>query len=42
MNALMSQVCAINKTKSEDFIYNHPSDDLVQSQEKNSVKLIVF
>lgn len=33
INALMSQICAINKTCSNDFILNHPSDDLIQGHD---------
>lgn len=29
----MSQICAINKTCSNDFILNHPSDDLIQGHD---------
>lgn len=29
INALMSQICALLKLNAEDFIRNHPSEDII-------------
>ena len=34
VNALVSQVCLLRNVSADDFIRNHPSDDLASAEEK--------